>query len=179
MPQPTEPVPSESTPPPKWSSDYFRETPRTQERLGRGLVGHVPIVAILLIVQGVLEVLLGLFYGGLALMMLILPEEALDDMDFRSLSILLAIIAVPAIACGALRIAAGLANWQYRRRTLGLVALAAGLGAMFTGYCAPTAIGLAIYGLIVYVNESVIAAFELGEKKNSKAEIQAAFPVEG
>ena len=41
---------------PQWSSDYFRdEVAATQS--GRGMVGHVRIVAVLLIVQGVFEIL--------------------------------------------------------------------------------------------------------------------------
>jgi hypothetical protein len=33
-----------------------------------------------------------------------------------------------------------------------------------------------VYGLIVYFNDSVIAAFDLGEAGKSTTEIQAAFP---
>jgi hypothetical protein len=47
---------------------------------------------------------------------------------------------------------------------------------MMTAYCAPTAIALAIYGLIVYVNEPVIAAFQMGSRGKTPAEINAAFP---
>jgi hypothetical protein len=31
-------------------------------------------------------------------------------------------------------------------------------------YCAPTSIGVLVYGLIVYFNPAVVAAFELGKR---------------
>jgi hypothetical protein len=166
--------PPDSTTPPKWSSDYFQDSPAGQ--ISRGLVGHVPIVASLLIVQGFLELGLALFCLGFALLTTVLPAEALGGMHPQVMAVLMGVMGVTGLVCGALRIAAGVFNWSYRRRTLGMLALGIGLAAVFTGYCAPTAIGLAIYGLIVYVNESVAAAFELGAQGRTKAEIQAAFP---
>jgi hypothetical protein len=46
----------------QWSNDYFRDAAGDASHPGRGLVGHVPIVAVLLIVQGALESCLGLFF---------------------------------------------------------------------------------------------------------------------
>src|SRR5205823_5880308 len=69
----------------------------------------------------------------------------------------------PAANRGLLRIVAGLFNIRYRRRGLGIAALAVGLVTMMTAYCAPTAIGLAVYGLIVYLNEPVVLAFQMGD----------------
>jgi hypothetical protein len=51
-----------------------------------------------------------------------------------------------------------------------------GLIAAFTGLCAPTAIAVAVYGLIVYFNDSAIAAFEMGDRGKTRGEIEAAFP---
>jgi hypothetical protein len=164
---------------PQWSNDYFREAAGDASHPGRGLVGHVPIIAALLIAQGILEVALGVFYLGFAALTFVLPPEALAGMQPGVLAVLLVVVGVPGIACGALRIAAGTLNWSYRQRTLGMTALGVGLATILTGYCAPTAIALAIYGLIVYVNESVVSAFELGTQGRTKAEIQAAFPVDG
>jgi hypothetical protein len=163
---------------PQWSSDYFRDAAGDVTRHGRGLVGHVPIVAILLLVQGGLELAFGLFCLMFAALSFVLPPEAMGGMDARVMAVLMGIVGGTGAACGALRILAGLSNWNYRRRMLGITALGVGLASMFTGYCAPTAIALAIYGLIVYVNESVVAAFELGSQGRSKAEIQAAFPAD-
>ena len=87
------------------------------------------------------------------------PDEDLAGM--RGLGIFMLFLAIPAVLCGAVRIIAGIFNLRFRRRGLGMVALGLGLLTMITGYCAPTSIALAIYGLIVFVNEPVVAAFEL------------------
>jgi hypothetical protein len=162
----------------QWNTDYFRDAAGDATRHSRGLVGHVPIVAILLLVQGGLELAFGLFCLAFAALSFVLPAEALGGMDATVMAVLMGVFGVTGVGCGGLRIVAGLSNWSYRRRMLGITALGVGLVAMFTGYCAPTAIALAIYGLIVYVNESVALAFELGSQGRSKAEIQAAFPAD-
>jgi hypothetical protein len=162
----------------QWNTDYFRDAAGDPARHSRGLVGHVPIVAMLLLVQGGLELAFGLFCLAFSALTFVLPAEAMGGIDATVMAIMMGVLGVTGVACGGLRIAAGLANWSYRRRMLGITALGIGLISMFTGYCAPTAIALAIYGLIVYVNESVVAAFELGSQGRSKAEIQAAFPVD-
>jgi hypothetical protein len=117
-----------------------------------------------------------MFFVGFGLLIYVVPEEFLPGMGSSGFGVFLLVVGTPGIVCGALRIAAGFFNWSYRRRTLGMTALGVGLATIITGYCAPTAIALAIYGLIVYLNESVMAAFELGAQGRTKAEIQAAFP---
>jgi hypothetical protein len=84
-------------------------------------------------------------------------------------------LSIPGLVVGALRIVAGLFNLRYRRRLLGMTALGLGLMLIFTAYCAPTAIALAVYGLIVYLNEAVIAAFNMGDRGCKPAEIRATF----
>jgi len=76
------------------------------------------------------------------------------------------------VAAGGLNIVAGVKNLKYRSRTLGIAALAIGGLGMFTCYCAPTAIGLLIYGLIIYLNEDVRRAFEMGEQGASPDQIK-------
>ena len=162
---------------PKWTSDYFRDAPAAStSHLGRGLVGHVPIVAILLMVQGGLELAFGGFCLIFAALFMVLPQEAFGGTSQGLVAGMMAFLGIPGLGCGTLRIVAGFYNWRFRRRGLGMTALGVGLAALLTGYCAPTAIALAIYGLIVYVNESVALAFAMGDKGRSRAEIQAAFP---
>jgi hypothetical protein len=168
--------PPDPAQPPRWSSDYFRDS-QPSTRLARGLVGHVRIVAILLIVQGVFEMLFALFGICFALLTLFVPQE--DFVNMRPLGIALGVISVAALVCGGLRLAAGIANLRFRRRLLGITALGAGMLTMLTGYCAPTAIALAVYGLIVYLNDSVVAAFEMGDAGRTTTEISAAFPPDG
>ena len=167
--------PAPSSEPPNWTSDYFREPQSAgASPLGRGLVGHVPLVAIGLIVQGVLELGFGLMmvFSGLLFLLASDPELA----KLRPMSGLIFGIAAPALICSGLRIAAGVYNLWYRGRRLGVAALSVGLLTMVTFYCAPTSIALAVYGLIVYLNESVIAAFAMRADGKSAADIQAAFP---
>ncbi len=162
-------------PPPHFSSGYVRDATAADGRpFGRGLVGHVPIVAGLMIGLGVLEVCLALLFVLFGLVSLTLPRDTGANPEM--LAALYGSMAVVIASCGVLRIAAGLYNRRFRRRQLGIVALGFGLIAVFTGFCAPTAIGLAVYGLIVYLNEPVVAAFDLGQSGKTAGEIHAAFP---
>ena len=159
---------------PDWTTDYFRDVQaHAGARRESGLVGHVPIVAILLIVQGALEIGFGLFGCAFLALVYLVPHEELTTM--RGLGIFLMILAIPAALCGIVRIVAGIYNLRFRRRSLGMIALGLGLLTLATGYCAPTAIALAVYGLIVYVNEPVVSAFAMAESGRTPAEIRAAF----
>jgi hypothetical protein len=173
----SDPKPTPSpVPPPHFSSGYFRDVAAAGSRppLGRGLVGHVPIVAGLMVGLGVLEVSLALLFVLFGLVSLAIPRDTGANPEM--LAVLYGGMAMLTASCGSIRIAAGLYNLRFRRRKLGIVALGMGLAAAFTGMCAPTSIGLAVYGLIVLLNEPVIAAFDLGNEGKTPAEIQAAFP---
>jgi hypothetical protein len=161
--------------PKAWSDGYFRDAAAVQGdgRLDRGLIGHVPIVAALLIVQGLLEIGFALFGLAFAAFIFWGPQKELAGQ--HGIGIMYVIISTPGLPAGSLRIVAGTFNVFYRRRGLGIAAMAVGLITLMTGCCSVTSIGLAIYGLIVYVNEPVIAAFAMGDSGRSSAEIQAAF----
>jgi hypothetical protein len=169
----TSPLPN---PPSEWSDDHFRDAAASPETaaLGRGMVGHVPVVAALLIVQGGLELVFASFAALFGAFVVLFPSR--EAAELRGAALILGALAVPALLVGILRIVAGFANRRYRRRSLGLAAMMIGLGSVFTFYCAPTAIGIAVYGLVVYLNESVVVAFDLGQRGKSYSEIQAAFP---
>src|SRR5262245_5687246 len=159
--------------PTNWSSDYFRDAAHGQVRMDQGLIGHVPIIAALLIVQGALELCFALFCYAFIALVVWGPQKELEGM--RGLSIVFALISVPSLVSGVLRIVAGFFNFRYRRRGLGMTALCVGLTTLATAYCAPTAIALAIYGLIVYVNEPVAMAFAMGDRGRTSGEIRGAF----
>jgi hypothetical protein len=110
----------------------------------------------------------------LALISSILPPES--GANPVMLAILYSGMAVFTLTCAFVRLIAGLSVRRFRRRKVALAALGLGLLTVFTGACAPMAIGLAVYGLIVLFNDSVIAAFDLGEAGQTPSEIQAAFP---
>jgi hypothetical protein len=164
--------------PPSIADGYFREqvTASNEQRLGRGLVGHVPIIATLMLVLGFCELLMALFCAFFAMVMLALPPEANVGTDLRFASAFYGVISLVLGVVGLLRLLAGYFNLTYRKRGLGIASLGVGLITVFTGFCAPTAIALAIYGLVVYFNDSVIGAFALGDAGKKPREIDSAFP---
>lgn len=147
---------------------------------------HVPTVAILLILQGALEICAGfcaLLYASVYGVFALIPlsEEIPIDGEGPDAEVLAAIlggmglifmlIAFVLIAFGVLKIAAGIYNLRYRKHTLGLIALLTGLGSVMTCYCAPTGIALAVYGLFVYLHPTVKQAFVLGEQGMSNDDV--------
>lgn len=153
-----------------------------------GMVGQVRIVSILMIVQGSLDLLAGLGLIGLGFFMAFAMRDAMMENPqmqqgngpppefvlnmlfwvYGGLGIVIALI-------GALNIFAGYRNWQYKSRTLGIVVLIAGLGTIFSCYCAPTSLALCIYGLIVYLNASSATAFRMGDDGYGGDEIAMTF----
>jgi len=138
------------------------------------MTGHVRVVSILMIVQGALELLCGLMLGVFAVVVPLVMREELRNApqgpgqpppEFM-LAIMPAIYGTTALGglvAGGLHLTAGIKNYRFRGRTLGFTALIVGFAACLTCDCAPTAIGLAVYGLIVYNNASVRQAFEAAE----------------
>ncbi|MDP7017127.1 MAG: hypothetical protein QGG36_15075 [Pirellulaceae bacterium] len=80
-----------------------------------------------------------------------------------------------AMLVGAVHVFAGLQNYRFRRRVFGTVALGMGMLSVFTCYCAPTGIALAIYGMIVYLNGPVVSAFDMAKQGYSGDAVLATF----
>ena len=152
------------------------------------MYNQVPIVAILMIVQGALEFLMG---GFLVVMAIIVPPMMEDMMrrqpggpppgmpfmpaDFATFAMAIYLaMGVAGLLAAPLRIIAGIRNLLYRGRTLGITAMFVGLLSGLTCYCAPTSLGVLIYGLIVYFNQQTARAFEMGEQGMSGREIREA-----
>ena len=150
-----------------------------------GMVSHVPIVSILMMVQGGLEVVMGLglvAIGGFFPVMLQMDQNAAgrpQELPPEELSWVFLVmyggLGVLTLIAAGLHIFAGIRNYQFRSRVLGIVALAGGLVTMFSCYCAPTAIGLGVYGLIVFLNPEATQAFALGESGKKRGDILAAY----
>ena len=68
-------------------------------------------------------------------------------------------------------------GFTYKGRVFGIVTMILGLGSLLSCYCAPTAIGLAVYGMIIYFNPAVSKAFALGKSGMKKQEILSHFPL--
>lgn len=123
-------------------------------------LSQVPVVGILTIVQGSLEMLYSLFCVGMGffLMFADIPQERNGlppSILGTGMLIFGAIVAVVSL----MRIASGIFVYRYRRRVLALVTNVLGLATMLTCYCAPSSIAICIYSFIVLMQPSVIAAF--------------------
>jgi hypothetical protein len=146
-----------------------------------GLVGHVRAVAILMMVQAALELLAAAGLGAMAVFMPIAFQQMEKQPGMANQPGLWIIplayggAAAAALAAGVLHLVAGLRNYRFRGRTLGIVALACGMLTFFTCYCLPTAVALGVYGLIVYLNQEASEAFRIGEAGRQPAEILAKF----
>lgn len=144
-----------------------------------GTVRQVRPIAICMIVHGLLISLLGLVFAGMGIFFMNISPEMLGD-DAAAIEPMqgimswgYAIFGFVVLLIGMLTIFAGVRNLSFRSRTFGIVMLSVGVLTSLGCYCAPTAIGLAIWGLIAYLNPSVARAFELVAKGTSTADILA------
>lgn len=149
----------------------------------RGLVTHVPVVAVFMIVQGALELLMGIGLVGLGFGMPFLMQEELQrnppgakgpspEMISWIFIGVYGVLGLLVLLGSALHIVAGFLNFGYRARILGIVALITGMATtLVTCYCAPTAIAIGVYGLVCYLNPSVTQAFQMVAAGKPKSEM--------
>ena len=154
------------------------------EHIPGGKASHVPIVAILMMVQGGLEALYSLFMFAMGVMLPTFVAGAARGrpappqgpppaaVGWMVGGVYLAIGAV-CLTAAILKLVAGFRNYRFRGRILGIVALLSGLPILFTCYCFPTAAALLIYGLIVYFDAQTIYAFQMGDQGESPERIKA------
>lgn len=143
-----------------------------------GMARQVPIVAVLLIVQGGLEGLVGVAYAYFAFIERTRAADALQAArNPRGMTAVFiaasGAMALVALVSALVKVWAGCRNYTYRGRTLGVVALLSGFASCLTLYCAPTSISLAIYGLIVYLNGQSAQAFALRQEGMTVNQIAA------
>lgn len=149
-----------------------------------GMVNHVRIVAILNGVQGMLEIPMGLLTMSMGLL---LPAMIRLDPNFKKqadgppeevfwlMAGLYLVMGTPIFLGGVLRIVAGFQNYRFKGRTLGFVSFIVGMCSVLGCYCAPTAIAVLVYGLIVYLHPTVAAAFQMRAAGKSADEVIGAF----
>ena len=145
-----------------------------------GMVGQVPVVSILMIVFGSMYSLMGILLAmcGPAMIAYFHSIEgqsrtSSDTNAMYAIGGVYLVLGICNLVAGVLNIFAGIKNLKYRSRTFGIVSLAVGMLACTSCYCSPFALGLLIYGLIVYMNGSVRQAFQLGEEGLTPEEIKA------
>jgi hypothetical protein len=164
-------------------------TPETVMATGKAassrsdMVRHVPVVAVLMVVQGVAELVMALFLVGMAFALPIMMKSQLGQQPqppagptpemMSSIMTVMYVAFALMVLCGAiLHIFAGLRNFAFRSRVLGIVALIVGmLTTLMTCYCAPTAVGLGVYGLICYLNPQVTEAFTAVNSGSTKQQV--------
>ena len=145
------------------------------------LVPQVRIVAILMIVQAVLEFLIGIYFVVMGFawptMMANQPNQMPAEQEFvnKYLFAIFLILGGCAIVIAILRLVAGILGVSYRGRTLGIVSHISGFLMLVTCYCFPTAIGLGIYGCIVYFNSDVAQAFTMRSNGYTSEQVLAHF----
>ena len=138
------------------------------------LLGQVQAIAICSIVQGALEIVMGGFYVAMGfLFQFFEPTQGagggqMPVADQEQMMIVMtgvyAGIGGLAIVVGGLRIIAGVQNLRLRGRVFAIVMFFVGLANVVTCYCLPTAIGLCVWGCIVYFNPGVVQAFNSGSR---------------
>lgn len=128
---------------------------------------QVKVVAILLIVEGSLEALMGAFLCVMGPVMMALissappPPSGAESPPPAVFGAIYLVMGGLTLTGGVLKLVAGIRNVSFKSRTLGFVALGSSLLSMASCYCMPTALALGIYGLIVYLNPRSAQAFQL------------------
>jgi hypothetical protein len=147
----------------------------------RGMVGHVRVLGILMIVQGVLDLLMGLMLVamGIGLPFLIAMDQNAANPPPPNMPLFMGALyggmGLFGLIPGVLNVWAGLRVFRFQQRTFGIVSISAGALSMVTCYCGFTAIGLLVYGLIVLLDASVKQAFELAQQGYTPDQIDATF----
>src|SRR5262249_42454511 len=121
------------------------------------MVGQVKVVGILMIVHGVTVIIMGglLTFAGAWILGVGPGRGGGGGPDPMIFSVIYIVWGSLVLACGALGAFAGIRLIMYRNRVLGLVALFTNVFVLLTCYCAPTAIAMMVYGLIVLFHYDV------------------------
>lgn len=145
-------------------------------------VKQVQIVAILQIVLGVLELVMGgvllctaVFFPFIMSQAAEQSGESVDENMVTFLTIYYAAAGGLTVLFSILRIIAGMGAFAFRWRMLLIASLVCGAASMLTCYCAPFSLAVGIYGLIVAFQPSVAKAFRFAKEGASAAEIKKRF----
>jgi hypothetical protein len=170
---------------PAFDPKQFQDTPQPSPVSAGdyGWINQVRIFAVLNAVQGMLEIPLGclLVFAACFVPTVMRLERERPNADAPPeefvwiIAIGYAAVGSPLILSGIARIWAAWQNFHFRGRTLGIVSVSLGMCTLLSCYCSPTAIALLVYGLILFFQPSVRAAFALGSQGASADQILAAF----
>jgi hypothetical protein len=142
------------------------------------MVPQVTVIGILMIINGALASLLGIFTAMMGPFMFAMfqqmpagpgaPPQGLIDM----ISMIYLIVGTVVLVGGVVNIVGGIRALAYRNRVLVITALFFNIVPMLTCYCLPTSLGLMIYGLIVMFQPDVAQAFALADEGMPAEEIR-------
>jgi hypothetical protein len=146
------------------------------------MVGQVTVVSILMMVQAGLTLMMGLLLTVMGPAMFVAarvdkgPRNSGDEAVLSVLAVVYLLLGLGALTSAILTLVGGIRAIKFRNRTFVIVALFSNIIPVFTFYCAPTSLGVMIYGLIVMFNRDVAQAFEMAaERGMSSREIQDEF----
>jgi len=129
-----------------------------------GYVKQVPVLGILNIVQASLELMMFLLLLAMSAFMIVSQNSPqiklsknLASMQMMGVAygVIGAVVGITAI----LRLTSGILMLKKQGRVFSIIVSMIGLVSVFTCYCAPTSLALAIYSLVVLIQPSVIEVF--------------------
>jgi hypothetical protein len=137
--------------------------------LERGMVKHIPRLAIAVGSYGVVLLAVSLLYCGfLGLIGIGMTEPGYSpaDDDFLGIGVFV-VLALPQLPASLLHIAAGAALRRHRGRLLAYVAIGSGLLSIGAACLFPVSVGLLIYAGLVLGDVDVRAAFDAEEQRDA------------
>lgn len=160
--------------------------PEPGQLAGRGYLQQISVISLLMLIQGGLLMIMfvtllvySLILGRIPAMVPLaerprMQQQVPVELLWAATAGLL-LLAGFLLLLALMHFLAGYWGLQLKGRMFSIVTLVLGLGAGLTLYCAPTAIGLAIYGMVVYFHPAAQQAFALRSLGLSKAEVEERF----
>ncbi len=161
---------------------YATSSAEHQSHDSRGPTGtfvrQVRIVAILMIIQGILELLFSIYFLVMGFVLPQILAQQPNQMPVAQQEMMTTFFfgyfvlgGATALLVGLLRIPAGIMGLMFRGRVFGIVSLLAGILVFVTVYCMPTSIAVCVYGCIVYFNRDVANAFRMKKQGRTTEDI--------
>jgi hypothetical protein len=127
------------------------------------MVRQVKVVGILMIIHGITVIIMGglVIFAGAWILGVGPAGGGGGGPDANVISVIYIAWGSLVLICGLLNAIAGVRIMMFHNRILGIVALFSNVLVLLTCYCALTAIGMMVYGLIVLFQRDVARAFEM------------------
>lgn len=147
-------------------------------------INQVKPLCICMIIQGVLEILMGGIYTAMIFVMPAIMNQQgaaggpqIPGQQQQTVQLIVGLVygigGGIALIAGLLRIVSGIRGLSYRGYSMGVASHFFGMLNIITCYCVPTSLGLCIWGCIVYFNPEVKYAFKMGAEGQDAAKITA------